>query len=147
MSILGWWVIGPIPRSVAASADPADSEGLHDLLDHLVEGPGLFVTAARKCLPYEIFVETVAPVGVARALTGNVLWSPAQAAEALSELATIIESGPVTRAELVRRAADAVDTQGDEADFDAEELIAGPLRALRHAVGHDLDVLAVAAIN
>lgn len=147
MGILGWRVIGPVPRSVAASANPVDSDGLRDLLDHVVEGPGFFVTAARKCLPFEIFVEIVAPAGLARSLNDSVLWSPAQAAEALAELATIVESDPAARAELIRRAADAVDTQGDEPDYDAEELIAGPLRALRHAVVHDLDILAVAAIN
>lgn len=147
MSFLGWWVIGPVPRSVAASANPIDSDGLRDLLDHVVEGPGFFVTAARKCLPFEIFVEIVAPTGLARSLTDSVLWSPAQAAEALAELATIIESEPAVRADLIRRAADAVDTRGDEPDHDAEKLITGPLHALRHAVEHDLDVLAVAAIN
>lgn len=147
MGILGWWVIGPVPRSVAASANPIDSDGLRDLLDHVVEGPGFFVTAARKCLPFEIFVEIVAPTGLARSLTDSVLWSPAQAAEALAELATIIDSDPAARAELIRRAADAVDTRGDEPDYDAEKLITGPLHALRHAVEHDLDVLAVAAIN
>lgn len=147
VGILGWWVIGPVPRSVATSANPVDSDGLRDLLDHVVEGPGFFVTAARKCLPFEIFVEIVAPTGLARSLTDSVLWSPARAAEALAELATIVESDPAARAELIRLAADAVDTQGDEPDYDAEELITGPLRALRHAVVHDLDVLAVAAIN
>lgn len=146
VSFVGWWVVGALPVSVASGVDPDDGDGLRDLLDHLDEGPGLFVSTARKAVPYEIFVQIAVPTGRARQMAGDFLWMPGHAAEVLSGL-TVLLDDPDRRAEMARQSLARVDEHGDAPDFDAVELFAGPLRVLRHAVDHRMAVLGIAAIN
>jgi hypothetical protein len=117
------------------------SDAAEDMLDDLLSlfpqqaGEGLFCATARKGDPAAALAWALGPASAQHlpGWFGDFLLDAAQVQTILPETEQALALVPPRRAEVIARIALWLDGMGDDAGHDADKLIDGPLRVLRHA--------------